>query len=408
MRPLQLRTTTRRLGGIALTLLPVALLPLALSAGSCEQQPVEGPCSDDSQCGDYRFCNEVSGLCQCADDRGCSNGEFCNPAFMCQIVAGCRDNGDCLGETFCDVLSGRCIGDDQCSIETHCPFNQVCDPALGSCVEGCSDEADCVLGYACIGATRSSFGQCAIGVCRGNELCGVQELCNMSTGTCVFDDRGDYCGACQNTWEPDECGGGANYCLVDTADPSGRSYYCGVDCSQGQECPFAYECHDVIILPPAAPLCRVEGCLEGACSQTGGPCVEDQDCAHGPPGGDCARARIGNCLQDQTLECGQDSDCCEGADCPPGSCVTQECRGGEGDALGHCTCTRDLDCPAQRCMDADLSDPDQQIPGTCELSGHACYTDLDCAFIACVEGGCQIGSNCAPADDRTCRDLDLN
>jgi hypothetical protein len=233
----------------------------------------------------------------------------------------------------------------------------------------------------------------------------VQEICDLSTGTCVYDDRGPYCGACQNLWTDDECGGGANYCLVDTADPSGRSYYCGVDCSQGQACPYAYECHDVIILPPAAPLCHVERCVEQRCSTNGGPCSVDEDCPYSPPGGDCARAKIGNCLTEQTRACSGDDACCDNPPCAEGSCVLQECRGGEGDALGHCTCTRDLDCPSDECRGADLSDPNNQIPGHCLLGGHACFDDIDCDVIACVEGGCMIGQNCAPSNDRTCRDL---
>lgn len=380
----------------------LSLMTAFLSLG-CPPAAETGPCRNDKECGDYRFCD--AGLCLCADDRGCSQGESCNAAFQCQAVAGCRDNSDCQGETFCDITSGLCIGADQCAIDLHCPFGNVCDAALTECVRGCREEGDCALGFACIGAGRDRLGQCAMGICRGNDLCKIQEICDLSSGECIFDDRGPYCGACQNLWSDDECGGGANYCLVDTGDPSGRSYYCGVDCSQGQACPFGYECHDVIILPRSAPLCRVEKCLAGSCSTGGASCTVDQDCLLGPPGGDCPRARIGNCLDDQTRSCGGDDDCCDQPPCGEGLCVVQECRGGEGDVLGHCTCTRDMDCPIDECRDADLSDPENQVAGDCLISGHACYDDIDCDIIACVEGGCMIGQNCAPANDRTCREL---
>lgn len=384
----------------------VLAIAVLAGAGNCRQNQASGPCTSDRACGDYHFCDEKSGECRCSDNRGCGQGEFCNPAFMCQTIAGCRDNVDCLGETFCDVGSGMCVGKDQCTLETHCPFNHVCDPAVGHCVDGCRDEGDCMLGYSCIGATRSSFGQCAAGICRDNDMCRVQEICDLSTGSCLFDDRGPYCAACQNTWAPDECGGGANYCLVDPSDPAGATFYCGVDCAQGQDCPRSYYCHDVIILPPSAPLCHVEKCVGGHCTtHTDQTCQQDQDCEYGRPGGDCARAHVGNCIVDQARACSSDDECCDTPPCPAASCVTQECRGGEGDRVGHCTCTRDLDCPADNCIGADLTDPEHQIPGACLISGHSCYGDLECNIITCVEGGCMIGQNCAPDADQTCADL---
>lgn len=381
-------------------------LGLAFSA-ACAPPPqvISGPCTQDSQCGEYRFCDESSGLCLCSEDRGCGDQEFCNAAYMCQLVAGCLDNSDCEGETFCDVNSGQCLSSLQCSQDTHCLFNHVCDVAQARCVEGCRDEADCALGMACIGASDQSLGICIEGLCRNTEMCETQELCDLSTGRCVYDDRGPYCGPCQNLWNGEECGGGANYCLVDTSDPSGRSYYCGVDSSQGQPCPQGYEKHDVIILPPAAPLCRTETCVDERCSANGGACEVDEDCPYALPGGDCARAVVGNCRDDQTQACASDDECCATPPCDEGLCVRQECRGGEGDALGHCTCTRDLDCPADACIEADLSDPDNPVLGRCLISGHACYEDLDCNVITCVEGGCLIGQNCAPAADQTCADL---
>ena len=40
--------------------------------------------------------------------------------------------------------------------------------------------------------------------------------------------------------------------------------------------------------------------------------------------------------------------------------------------------------------------------GHCELSGHPCYLDFECDVITCVEGGCLIGQNCAPANGLSC------
>ncbi len=380
-------------------------LAVLFSLACTPPKQVSGPCHSDSQCEEYRFCDEASGLCLCSDDRACSDGEFCNAAFMCQAQTGCLDNSDCDNSTFCDVKSGQCISDLQCTMNTHCAFNQVCDKSLQRCVEGCRDEGDCVLGMACIGAADGALGTCVEGLCRSTDMCDTQEICDPATGRCVLDQRGPYCGPCQNLWTAEECGGRANYCLVDTSDPSGGSYYCGVDSSQGQPCPAGYEKHNVIILPPAAPLCRTAICADGLCSGNGGSCEVDEDCPYALPGGDCARAVIGNCRDAENKSCASDDECCETPPCDEGLCVRQECRGGEGDALGHCTCTRDLDCPTDSCVDADLSDPDNPVLGYCMIGGHDCYEDIDCDVITCIDGGCRIGQNCAPANDQTCADL---
>ena len=77
----------------------------------------------------------------------------------------------------------------------------------------------------------------------------------------------------------------------------------------------------------------IEKCEEGHCTASGGPCDEDEDCTYGPPGGNCPRAKVGNCINDQGRPCETDEECCDEPPCPDGLCVTQECRGGEGDVL---------------------------------------------------------------------------
>jgi hypothetical protein len=137
------------------------------------------------------------------------------------------------------------------------------------------------------------------------------------------------------------------------------------------------------------------------CTRSLTACAVDEDCPEGPPGGDCFQqvGRRGSCAVDTNIECGEDSDC------PEGSCILIECRGSEGERFGHCSCTRDSDCPRDECDGSDLSDPNNPVLGFCKLSGHDCYEDFECDVITCVEGGCLIGSNCAPSNDRSCRDV---
>lgn len=406
-------------------LFAAALLSLAQA---CPQDPnvIERECALDSECGDGKRCDVAAGICLCANDNGCdAQTEFCNALGRCQSKLGCENNDDCSQDgavpQFCDVTTGQCElknicdpaeGETCCVIDEQCPFGNICSILDKRCVPGCRDDGDCFLGQGCIGGGFGNIGVCAAGICTGNNLCGFGELCNLATGECTFDTRGSYCFGCAGGVASDDCGDPANYCLTDTTDPTGRSEFCGVDCSQGQPCPFGYSCNDVIIIPPNAPFCtppekcvRNAGEQSGTCSRSATSCVIDEDCPNGPPGSDCPRADVGNCINDQLRDCSSDFDCCDGANCPVGSCVKQQCRGDEGDAFGFCTCTRDTDCPRDVCKGADLTDPNNPVSGNCDLSGHRCFEDLDCDVIACIEGGCRIGANCAPADGRSCREL---
>ena len=127
--------------------------------------------------------------------------------------------------------------------------------------------------------------------------------------------------------------------------PYGQQRICGVNCAQGQACPNGYSCTEIIILPQSTPRCGVEVCVvnegetSGYCSQNANlSCADHKDCPMGPPGGDCPRRDVGNCLIDQTKECSEDVECCDDPTaCPEGSCVKQLCRrGGEGSAYGVC------------------------------------------------------------------------
>lgn len=429
--------------GVARILLSSAFLALLALLSSCASCEPQGPtrCTTDADCrideNDlYNICLTDLGVCGCSDDRGCGEQEFCNSLGRCQARVGCVSNADCFqdpegsfcGSQYCDTTTGQCEsncicdpdpGQVCCSLDSHCPFGSICNALDHVCVPGCRTDGDCRLGEGCVGAgLGGQLGQCAAGVCTANNLCRFGEICNLETGECVFDSRGPYCASCTGGVASDDCGAPGNYCLTDTSDPTGQSSFCGVNCRLGgsvQPCPFGYECRDVVIYGFGnLPACTAEACVKepgaatGRCSSnTNVTCSTDDDCPAGLPGGTCPKAKVGNCLPpNQDTECLADNDCCpEGESCPAGSCVKQRCRGGEGAAFGVCTCTKDSDCGTDRCTGADLSDPANPRVGVCELSGAACYEDLDCETIACVNGGCRIGANCAPANDRHCREL---
>jgi len=423
---------------------------LALSGANCNSgEP--GKCTNDFECGEFRACDTGSGECLCTDDRACNAGDTCNGAGRCQPKSGCFSNKDCKtdGEgcenQFCDTIANTCIsvcecspesGETCCTLDSQCAFGEVCNRLGGVCVPGCNEDGDCRLGEGCVKETIGALGTCAAGFCTANNLCDFGEACDLESGECVFDTRGPFCSSCAGGVLSDDCGERGNYCLTDSTDPTGQSSFCGVDCAQGQACPFGYSCNEVIIIPRTLPFCSApEICLKspgetsGVCSRYSTvTCSVDEDCPEGPPGSDCPRYNFdceagdmcpggsacpasgrcppfGHCLVGQN-PCEQDVDCCDDpAECPSGSCVLQRCVGREGSAFGHCTCTVDSDCPNDDCEGADLSDPQNPQPGRCFLSGRTCFEDIDCNTIACVDGGCRIGSNCAPANDRSCREL---
>jgi hypothetical protein len=394
-----------------LVLLLTTLSVVFGTAGACER--VKQQCTANSDCDPqglgFSACNVVDGTCLCTDDRGCGDNEVCNSLGRCQTESGCNSNDECNSGLFCDVTTNQCLAVDECApgagetccvLDSQCGFNSVCDALAKKCIPGCRDEGDCILGQACVRGLGQPLGQCAAGVCSGDNLCAFGQICN-SDGVCVNDTRGPYCLGCSGGVASDDCGARGNFCLTDSVN---GGEFCGVGCVDGQACPFGYTCSDVIIIPPAAPFCSGEVCViepgetTGRCAiNTAVGCTSDQDCPIGFPGGDCPRGSVGNCRLAQLTACTTNSDCADGDEC-----VKQECRFGEGDAFGYCSCTRDSDCPRDRCINIDPVDG----LGDCELSGRDCYTDAECdAVISCIEGGCFIGQNCAPQDGRTCRDF---
>lgn len=390
-------------------LFTLVAVPFVLGS-SCPNTPFSNlqgaACRTDAQCGLFKSCNLQTGQCQCTDSRGCGEGEFCNAVLQCQVISGCTDNTDCETQgqdLICNVKTGQCSPRGVCLGDSQCPLGRICDSGTGACVPACRDDADCVLGAGCIIPGGQTLGECRAGACANTAACPPGDFCDLTVNQCVEDERGPFCGPCQ-FFDPSDpqCGDPANYCLIDTGDPSGDGHFCGVDCSQQQGCPSGFACQDVIIVgPPATPQCGVEICNNGRCSQTGGTCVMDEDCAIGPPGGDCARAKVGICAGTQDQTCMGDADCGGSA----GSCRKAVCGGGENSAFGFCSCVIDADCPADNCRGADLSDPNDPRQGNCFISGRRCFSDIDCNVIACVNGGCLIGQNCAPDSDRRCQDL---
>lgn len=396
------------------------LFGLALSACS-GNTTVTGLCESDAQCTlPGTRCDVEAGRCVCASDEACETGFFCNNAGVCQALAGCTSNRDCPDETFCDALSGICLAGpaevlgSACGLSSHCPYGSVCDS--GSCVEGCFDDGDCALGVACLD------GRCQPGVCSEDAFCDFGQACN-DAGECKDDFRGPYCRGCtqRTAANPEPCDGPRNFCLVNNRELGGFTNFCGVDCSLGQPCPNGFACNGVLIL--TQDVCR--GSAQCQCNPNQlrfaeATCTVPQPCTpEGPNSDSCAVEGVAACnggteggpnsciVQRGNLEgnctCTTDDECAEGATCTSGLCCSgtvrpeRQCVGGEGTVSGFCTCATDDDCPRDNCDGSR---------GACAITGRPCTPgNDDCGPIACVDGACLIGQNCAPEQGLSCSDV---
>jgi hypothetical protein len=167
-------------------------------------------------------------------------------------------------------------------------------------------------------------GECAEGICDDKTFCLFGQLCDSEEQTCVNDNRGPYCEGCDDTSvsNPHRCGPGANFCLLTNNDPS-LPPFCGVDCSQDQECPHGYTCNLILIAP------------------------ED--------------------------ECRQDDEC-----------ISQTCHINEGDEVGFCLCTSDADCPQDSCNEFSMSCWYTLRP--CTPGGTECDRPIHCIEGLCLLG----------------------
>jgi hypothetical protein len=104
--------------------------------------------------------------------------------LLCDASLGCVDcvrSTDCPaadgGEVTC--TAGRCETVVPCTNSLQCPTNQVCDSALGRCVE-CVLDADCGTGMTC------QTQRCVRSVeCTVTSDCASPQLCDTAVGRCV-------------------------------------------------------------------------------------------------------------------------------------------------------------------------------------------------------------------------------
>lgn len=311
-------------------------------------------CNNDTHCGnDCSDCTAVNQVCdinvgQCIEPLATQTTQTCsepgqylddgNNCAPCNLDTHCGiDCNNCTNDNqVCDVDAGMCVApppnqttltcinpgqyiDDSgtcvpCALDTHCGIdcldcstsNQVCDAAVGLCVDKC-DAATCAA---------------------------TNQICDNQSGRCVYScvDRGcfkpsQYCetisGLCLPCNVDEHCGTGAEWTCFDCStfsakaqvcDPVAR--YCVDSCANGELCSSGHYCatqefcsscnvdehcgRDCINCQQLGKICAGDGCVN-ACVQSGCNngmyCDPDKGCIAGNADSDCGPNHL-DCIKD--------------------------------------------------------------------------------------------------------------
>jgi len=294
--------------------------------GSCERVL----CDSEADC-PMQPCDPEVHRCRiqpCTDSRECPN-ERCEPVVGFCMGSTCAADEDCRGErgfTCNEVIGGSCNRDIDCPYDFCNTDVFAC--AMGSRNTGCTNDAACGGGEACIdGFCRQTCritSDCAENVCGGGT-------CTISGGDCV---------------ENLDCV--PNTCLSFTVCENEPA----TGCTMSLDCPQTF-CHaDGYCLNNPGTTCDPasenmdDNCQVGMCSRSDGlgrcdtlgqeACSLDDDC----PNYRC-NPSVGLCDYPTKVVCQA------AAECPDGLA----CQIPAGAQWGTCeqTCNSDADCPRARC-----------------------------------------------------------
>lgn len=339
-------------------------------------------CLRDSDCGGAQYCNRALPQPRCED--GCRELD-CPLGFSCSLetrecIQGCREDADCLPNSWCAVDTCRvgCREDGDCEIGQECVEREVDGQLEHLCVQPtCDEDGDCAPAEYC--AVDDEEPRCAFGCRAGN--CPENSYCDLDARDCV-----EGCAV------DEHCSDG-EYCELEVGE-------CRAGCRADDDCGEREVC-EVIFFEGE----RAQACLPPACDGDG-DCLDDEFCLVGAfddrnvctPG---CRVDPDNCPEDRVCDpevrqcqeqgCAEDSDCsveeiCSepfGFQCRVGCRVNDDCvDGGVCDIqLEQCLCQDDADC-----LDGTRCDA-----GACV---RACEQDVDCGpFERCLqpEGVCFAG-----------------
>ena len=157
------------------------------SGSGCVNIPNDALCDDDVRC-TVDVCSAASGCGNTPDNANCDDGNSCT-TDTCDADVGCLnqnvdcDDGNECTDDGCDPDIGcvhlpndnecddgdACTENDQCGEDgcvhgtpVQCPTGQVCDPAIGECVDECPQDLDNdgIVGASDLAIVLGSWGPC--------------------------------------------------------------------------------------------------------------------------------------------------------------------------------------------------------------------------------------------------------
>lgn len=385
-----------------------------------------GGCFDATDCGAGLMCDQMggqlgSGACYtpgatigvpCTQDTQCPSGAQCQPED-----GGGWPGGACIAGG-CNVMTNTgCDGDAQC-IQLQPAFG----PPTGFCIDGCTNNADCRVGYACTPSAVNPDRHYCAPQCTTSAQCATPgHVCNVGLGTCDVPFTGALGSTCMR-FDPTTCAGGT--CLSERSSGFPNAYCSYAGCSATEACPSSGVC---LQRPGNTGIC-LRGCIvDGDC--TAGYACRPVDPADSTSARACVPActaatgctRMGNVCNAGTGLCGpafmttnEGMACTSDTTCPGGRCLSEVGFGFPGGECVYPGCGlvsgMGATCPATTaCVDDHVGDPALGICApSCTVGGTTCRAGYACVALttggtdgtcnpACTSASCGAGRTCNAA-----------
>ena len=297
-----------------------------VDAGTTDRPPVvfdTGPrvCTVNRDCASG-YC-DPTGRCattqSCTSTAGCPSGSYCETSRG-TCVPGCSANADCArvaANLVCDTAARRCVPGGGCTADAQCAAT----PATPVCLSGsCQPRANqCQFDYQCTGSGQSCVdGQCIVGCTTANAAtaCAAGQVCTNSR--CTYPTTGADCGGRCTAAQLCVSGACLATCTADATCGSNQvcvGGVCRVDTRPRPFCTMDSQCNANSVCNNGAcrRLCPTPGAgTDGACLTVD---VQFDLCR-----ADTMGRSLCTSTNEQRPECARSSNCAAGRTCVNARC----------------------------------------------------------------------------------------